>query len=455
MSDGVSLRNFAYSSFYQIGIEKGYEIVFWNNTPFDLKKMGFKEIPIQNPKISPLTDILKAAQIRIELGLFAKRDSDNIYHEYVFPLSFKSLKSSIRSLLILGYKYIYASEKGLVKIRKRITELESKTPYYLDCKKVLEDEQPDLVFSTSQRSVVTIAPLEAAKTLNIPTASFIFSWDNVPKATTVVTTDYYFVWSEHMKKELLHYQRYIKDEQVKITGTPQFENHFNPSFKETKESFFAAHGLDISKKYICFSGDDFTTSPKDELYLRDLAKAVRELNSNGYELGVIFRRSPADFSNRYDAVIEEYKEIIVPIAPIWKQIGGEWNTIFPTMEDMKLQTNVIAHSEAVVNLGSSMVFDYASYKKPCVFINYNYLNPSNEYRDGVYVYDFVHFRSMPSSESVIWISKPDMIGKHLREILDGQAEVVDEAIKWFKIINQHPPQEASLRIWNSIDKIIS
>jgi hypothetical protein len=44
--------------------------------------------------------------------------------------------------------------------------------------------------------------LLAAQQLGIPTATFIFSWDNLPKATMVVETDYYFV-GDHMKLELL------------------------------------------------------------------------------------------------------------------------------------------------------------------------------------------------------------------------------------------------------------
>ena len=455
MPDGVSLRNFAYSAFFEIGVKKGYDVVFWNATPFDLQNMGFREIKIQNPKLHPLTDILKAAQIRVELGLYAKRDKDPIYYEYVFPLSYKNLKSALKSLMIRLYKRWYASEKGLKRLRSRIISLERKTVYFQDCIKVLEAEKPDLVFSASQRSVLTIAPLAASKDMGIPTASFIFSWDNVPKATTVVTTDHYFVWSDHMKKELLHYQRYIQEEQVKVTGTPQFENHFNSTYNETKEAFFSKYGLDFNKKYICYSGDDITTSPKDELYLRDVAQAVRKLTNRKQVLGLLFRRSPTDFSSRYDSILEEYKDVIVPIAPVWEQIGGAWNTIFPTREDLKLQTNIIAHTEFVVNLGSSMVFDYVSYGKPCAFIDYNYLNPKSEYDPGVYVYDFVHFRSMPSKESVIWLRNPDSIADEIEKALIGVPDIVKSAKDWFKLINQHPAQDASRRIWNAINEILS
>jgi hypothetical protein len=52
---------------------------------------------------------------------------------------------------------------------------------------------------------LAVAPLLAAQDLGIPTATFIFSWDNLPKATMVVEANYYFVWSHHMKRELLLY----------------------------------------------------------------------------------------------------------------------------------------------------------------------------------------------------------------------------------------------------------
>jgi hypothetical protein len=43
---------------------------------------------------------------------------------------------------------------------------------------------------------VGIGTNPAAQELGIPTATFIFSWDNLPKATLVLEPDYYFVWSD-------------------------------------------------------------------------------------------------------------------------------------------------------------------------------------------------------------------------------------------------------------------
>ncbi|WP_299213147.1 UDP-glycosyltransferase [uncultured Dokdonia sp.] len=453
LPDGVSLRNFAYTSFYKKGLEKGHEVLFWNHTPFDLEELGFNQVVFKKEKPHWLTDVLKTACIRIELNLFSQRDSDDVYQSYKFPLPSGSLKGRLKKALIKWFCYRYGSESGLLAIRKRMMDQERKTTYYRSCKAMLQKEQPDILFCASQRSVIAISPITAAQDLDIPTVSYIFSWDNVPKATTVVTTDHYFVWSDHMKNELLHYQRYIQPEQIIVTGTPQFEPHFQKEILVSKEAFFKEHGLDLTKKYICFSGDDITTSPKDELYLRDIASAVRSLNERGVPLGIIFRRCPVDFSTRYDAVIETYKDVIVVLPPLWNKIGEGWNTILPTREDLVLQVNLIAHTEFVVNLGSSMVFDYATAEKPCAYLNYNYLNTHEAVEAGVYIYDFVHFRSMPSPDAVVWLDHPDTIADSLETMLQGVPKTITAAQDWFRIINKQPAIEAPDRIWDGIEKL--
>ncbi|MDG1729352.1 MAG: UDP-glycosyltransferase [Algibacter sp.] len=455
VSDGVSIRNFTYTSFPILAKEKNIELVFWNSTPFNMQNMDVKEVKINNPKPSAFTDLIKTALIRTELNLFSNRDNDSIYQEYKFPLSFKNLKSSLKSIAIKLIMELFNSENGIRKLRSTMLRLERKTAYYKHCKLVLEKEKPDFLFSTSQRAVTGISPLTAAQDLGVLTGAFIYSWDNVPKATTVLTADYYFVWSDYMKNELLHYQKYISPDQIKVTGTPQFENHFKASLNISRSEFFDAHGLDSSKKYICFSGDDITTSPKDELYLRDLAKAVKNLNSKTHHIGIIFRRCPVDFSNRYDSILEAYEDIIVSVNPIWKKEGGVWNSIMPTKEDYKLQTNIIEHTECVVNLGSSMVFDYAAYNKPCAFMNYNYFNPEEQPEKGVNVYDFVHFRSKPSIDAVCWLNHPDEISMDLENLLTDSTKTVKASQDWFNIINYFPPSQASNRILSTINKLIS
>jgi hypothetical protein len=290
--------------------------------------------------------------------------------------------------------------------------------------------------------------------MNIPTIGFIYSWDNLPKATLDVETDHYHVWSHHMKTELLHYHKFIKADTVNVTGTPQFEPHFYNERLMAINDFKLKYNLSLSKDYICFSGDDITTSPKDPLYLRDLAEAVQNLNNEGHNLGIIFRRCPVDLSDRYDAVLKKHHNIINVIDPIWKPLGKVWDTILPAEEDAILLANIAEHCKLVVNLGSSMVFDFAAHNKPCAYFNYNYLNPRDTEEKGVFVYDYIHFKSMPSQDSVYWFNSSKECKEIVLQAIKNPQPKVDMAKEWFKKINQHPAEHASDRIWEDISNLL-
>ncbi|OOV29310.1 UDP-glycosyltransferase [Flavobacterium sp. LM5] len=455
LPDGIGLRNFAYSEFHAIGEKEGFDLVFWNNTPFDLKTMGFEEIKIGNSKSHPLTEIYKNARKQIELNLNIRRTKDKVYATYRFPFSYHTLKKAVKSCATQMLSFTHSSRFGWTRIREKIKQEERKTLYYHQCLETLQKERPALVFCTNQRPMTAIAPLLAAQELGIPTATFIFSWDNLPKATMVVETDYYFVWSDLMKKELLSYYPYIKASQVFITGTPQFEIHFNDKLLISKNAFFKQNNLDLNKKYICFSGDDFTTSPDDPAYLEDTAKAVLELNSRGFNLSIVFRRCPVDFSDRYDSILTKYSDIIVALDPLWKPFSSQWNTILPTKEDDSLLSNLVEHCEMVLNLGSSMVFDFVSHKKACAYFRYNQKIQLNKKWDLLKCYQYVHFRSMPNKEAVLWINSPNEISTIIEKGITTPSSVIENAQKWFEVINQQPPQEASQRIWKAIKTIIS
>ena len=454
LPDGVGLRNFAFTNFHQLGIDNGFDITFWNATPFKLGELGFEELKIINPKAHPVTEILKKAQTQIELSLNIKRSKDKVYNSYRFPISKMNLKVIIKTLIVRNIIFFNNSQRGLNQIRKKIAISERKTKLYFDSLETLKVENPALVFCTNQRITTAVASILAAQDLGIPTATFIFSWDNLPKGTKIIETDFYFVWSEHMKNELQYYYSYIKGEQIFITGTPQFEPHFDKDFLQSKEAFYQKYNLDYAKRYICYSGDDVTTSPNDPQYLFDVSNAVKELNTKGNNIGIIFRRCPVDFSNRYNTVLQTHKDVIVPINPEWKNIGEGWNTIMPTKEDLGLLINTIFHTELVINLGSSMVFDYVAFNKPCGFINYDVVSQNFSDWSVKKIYNFIHFRSMPSNDSVFWLNKPDEIAEKIEMMLgDKNYGVIANAQKWFEIINQHPPEKASERIWNAIGEI--
>lgn len=454
LPDGVGLRNFAYSNFYSIGQNENLDVIFWNNTPFNLTDLSFKEIKIEDSKSNTFTEIYKNARKEIELNLNIKKTGDKVYDSYRFPRSYNGIKRTIKSVLIDFFTLFYSTNKGLIKVRQKVAQAERKTAYYNESLKTLQTENPAMVFCTNQRPLTAIAPILAAKDLGIPTATFIYSWDNLPKGMMVIETDYYFVWSDLMKKELLFYYPYIQEETIFITGTPQFELHFDKKKLLTKEDFFKENNLDFNKKYICFSGDDFTSSPDDPKYLEDAAIAIQKMKTKGFDLGIIFRRCPVDFSDRYDEVLKKYSDIIIKMDPLWKPFSTSWNAILPTKEDDYLLSNLAEHCEMVVNLGSSMVFDFICHEKPCGYFRYNQKIQLDKTWDIFKCYNYVHFRSMPTQDPVFFMDSPDLIADAIEKALQKNTEVTEAAKQWFKKINQDQPQLASQRIFNAIKKVI-
>ncbi|OEK08855.1 UDP-glycosyltransferase [Flavivirga aquatica] len=454
--DGVGLRNFAFTNFKDIGEQMGFDIHYWNNTVFSLKdNLGFNEVKIEDHTAHKLLPIYSRARKRAELNVSRDKFNDKVYPTYKFPFNYKNLKNTFKSLYTKTLIGLHSSEKGIVRLRNKINELERSTSKYKYCKQQLQDHKPDLVFCTTQRSTQSISALLAAKDLGIPTVAFVYSWDNVPKAMQVVETDYYFVWSDLMKQQVLQYYPFVKKEQVFVTGTPQFEPHYDTSLLQTKEVFFKENNLDINKKYICYSGDDETTSPLDQYYLEDLANAVRSLNNKGESLGIIYRKCPVDFTDRYNAVIEANKDIIKVIDPIWKQVGDQWNQVLPAKEDFKMLYNVCKHSEFVTNVCSSTVFDFVAHNKPCIYYNYEQPQLKKGIRDIGQNYEYVHFRSMPSQEAAIFCTNKNDLETLVEAILKGKTSNVSEGLKWFEIVAGKTPQKASENIWGIINDLIN
>lgn len=454
--DGVGLRNFAFTKFKEVGEQQGFDIVYWNNTDFSLKdNLGFKEIKIENHQLNPLTPIYSRVRKRVELNVSRDKFKDEVYSTYKFPLNYKGFKNAIKSTYISLLIGLNSSEKGAKRIREKIKKLERKNPKYDYCKKQLQEHKPDLIFCTTQRATQSISALLAAKDLGIPTVAFVYSWDNVPKAMQVVETDYYCVWSEHMKKEVLQYYPFVKVDQVFVTGTPQFEPHYQKNLLVSREEFCKNHDLEVDKKYICFSGDDETTSPLDQYYLEDLALAVKSLNDKGENLGIIYRKCPVDLTTRYDAVLKKYKEIITPIDPLWNSVGKMWNQVMPTKDDIAMLVNVCHHSEFVTNVCSSTVFDFVAHNKPCIYYNYEQPQLTKGIRDIGQNYKYVHFRTMPSDKAAVFCTDKSDLEDLVYNVLKGKVSNVTEGLKWYEIVVGKTPTEASKNIWKTIEKILN
>ena len=78
----------------EIGEQMGWEVIFWNHTPFNLEKLGYKEIKLEG-RANAKTDLLKRAKIEAELNYFSRKFKDPVYQTYKFANSHQNLKAKI------------------------------------------------------------------------------------------------------------------------------------------------------------------------------------------------------------------------------------------------------------------------------------------------------------------------------------------------------------------------
>ena len=103
-----------------------------------------------------------------------------------------------------------------------------------------------------------------------------------------------------------------------------------------------------------------------------------------------------------------------------------------------------------------MVFDYVAQQKACAYIRYDAANCAVADWSVQKIYNFIHFRSMPSATAVYWIDSAAAIEEVIVKMLSNtEPVVVEQAQVWFNKINQQPAQMASIRIWNAFDELLN
>ncbi len=454
--DGVGVRNYLYSNFITELGAKNFEVMLYHQITdeaiTEIKNIQknitlIKKIPffLENSKSRLLRESLTYARLLRNKKLLNNKTIMSFWNKKQKGLKqilLYKLSEVIGKIISTSYKTILkfdAFYDNEIDNNEAIKKIENDIDFF----------NPEIILNLHQRSISSAPIINIAKKKKIKTATVIFSWDNVPKARLISRYDIYFVWSELMKNELILLYPEIENKQIIIAGTPQFEFYFNPNIIINKEDFFNKYGLDINKKTICFSAND-QTSPYEQYYLQDLCE---ELDKMDYENRpqIIFRKSPVDNSNRFDAILQKYSSFVHSINPDWAFNKGRKNNfieIFPKYNDFKLLANTIKHSDILINFGSTMAHDSAVYNKPSFYLRYNPVE--NSIYDVEQVYNFQHFKSLENIDAVGWIYKKAEIISKITQAIQKPDSIGTEKIKWMKKIVLYPLEDNSRKLANEI-----
>jgi hypothetical protein len=443
--DGTGIKNYLYSNTFK---NKEVSLSLFHNFNDDtlatirehLHIDSFIQIPFYKESVSEkfLRELIHLSRLRL--------NSKKVNNPSILKFwkgDHKSLKLRLFYGAIIFRAGFVMSYDAILKLEKAYDKALGKNPFYEEVSAILKKNKPDVVFCTHQRALKAPIIFKAAGDLGISTSTVIYSWDNLPKARLALRADKYLVWSNHMKDELQLLYPEISVSAIRITGTPQFEFYKDPSNIIEKGSFYDRYSLDPTKKMVCFSGDDIKTSPFDPEYLDDVARAIVESGLDK-KIQLVFRRCPVDVSGRYDWVIRKYRDLIVEMPPLWNFNSELWTAVYPTYEDVKLLVSLAYYADVVINVGSTMAFDFGMFNKPCIFINYDHIEDQNWSVKTIYKYQ--HFRSMPSKKAVYWFDHKNEIAATINSAI----EIPHTEIKaWYDVVVHHT-ETASERILNEL-----
>lgn len=284
--------------------------------------------------------------------------------------------------------------------------------------KLWQELQPDVVFNGSHiHSPAAVLPVQAASRLGIKTATFVFSWDNLTSRGRIfLPYDHYLMWNTKMQKQLLELYPRLRPEQVTVTGTPQFDYHFDPDYFWTREEFCRRVGADPDRPIVAYTTGMVHYMPEEPRIVAGIADMLQEMGDGGSPQ-LLVRVYPKDTSGRFEKLKRERPNILFPEVP-WEQ---KWMT--PHHTDLPLLTNTLRHAAVGINVASTVSLELAMLDKPVINVGYN--PPSVDISPVNYAeyYDFDHYRPVVESGAVkVARSEEDMRCMILRSLEEPQAD---------------------------------
>jgi hypothetical protein len=388
ITDGVGFRNFVMSDFLTEAILQFDTIIIYSGLPISAY-----------PAVLPSGVTIKELDVFVEgKWTWFFRKWKELAHLHQFK-SFYGMKDNLHS----GYPKTNSVRSLLVKIIYFFTQTVHSSASILFAEK--------LQFLSFSKHTITKDYLQLIQE-DQPSHVFFTS-----KGRMLGTFDYFLVWSDLMKKELLYFYPNVKEEQVTVVGTPQFEPYVMDKYKTEKQDFYTKFALEGNQKIICFSCADASIGANDPIVIRTIANAIRE-NKMGFPCQFLVRTSPAEGPERFAAIQKDFPEIIWN-SPKWiltrENHAESWSQRIPSEEDIKDLRSLLEYVDLNINMCSTMSLDFMLFDKPV--INTVFGNPENGLYDDQRFLGYDHFKKVVDSQSVTIAKNPTELIDQIQEAL--------------------------------------
>jgi oligoribonuclease (3'-5' exoribonuclease) len=270
--------------------------------------------------------------------------------------------------------------------------------------------QPDLVFNGSHiHGLAGELPLFVAHNMGIKTAGFIFSWDNLTsRSRIVVPYDYWLVWHDGMKRQLLDIYPRIAPENVLVTGTPQMDFHFKPEYVMPREELCRRIGIDASRPFVLYTTGIDHHFPQEHVHVELVIRLMKNLQLPERPQLVV-RNYIKGTSSEMQSLAEKKIEDVVFPPMLWDMA---WAT--PRPEDLELYCSLVRHAAMSINAASTVTLEFLLINKPVINLDFDPPGTNLAFCDGYKRHiRFDHFWPVAQSGATMVAQSEDDLAKML------------------------------------------
>jgi hypothetical protein len=300
---------------------------------------------------------------------------------------------------------------------RRLAAVVQNLPETAHYRSLLAEMRPAVLLSSNQRPYGVLPAVLAARSLGIPTATCIFSWDNLTsKGPIAAPFDHYLVWGDLMARELRQFYPEIPADRIHVVGAVQFDPHADASLLLPREQFFRIIGADPARPLICYSSGEPFNSPEDQDHVELLLNLIRQGRIAGNPQ-VVLRPTPTADARRFEGVRRRHPELIYS-KPDWL-VAGEmtwdtWVQALPLRSDVALLANLSHHADMNISVASTMTLDFLAHNRPVVNVAFDIADPP-PFGQGLWesYYQFEHYQPVVKAGAALFSRSVDEFVEHI------------------------------------------
>jgi hypothetical protein len=282
----------------------------------------------------------------------------------------------------------------------------------------LKTYQSVILFSGTNSRNITYYQLEKVfhqkRYFNI---KYLIGWDNLyNKAQFFLEPDLLFVWSQTQKEQATNIHRF-SESKVKIVGSLNYESKLDKSILISKNAFYKDYHLDKNRKLIVYgTANNYIYDSNVELIemlmnaimhdkLIQKCQLLVRLHPQGQYKDKVTLYTDKQFS-KYQELDDKYPLLHFDIPEVMSD-----RLLFDvTREDFIHLTNIMFHSDIVINVASTISLDAAIFDKPVINVAFDI--PEKSYFDSCErCYEYDHYAQLIKTDGT-------SVVKSERELID-------------------------------------